>query len=322
MMESIDVRRRFIGKEGATCGECTLDRMSEPLVIVFLGTPDFAVPSLRALAGDPAFRIGLVVTQPDRPAGRGGISSPPPVKLAAQALGLPVFQPEDANASLSEMPAIPDGRPDVLVVVAYGQILREEILAWPRIAPVNVHPSLLPRWRGASPIQHAILAGDRETGVTVQRIVRELDAGPILAQRATVIGPRETAEALSDRLAELGAALLTETLKEPLRPAPQDPAGVTVCRKLTRSDGIADPETMTAEEIDRRVRALVPWPGVTCAIDGVPLKLLGTALEPAEDALPLPCRDRSTLYVTLLQPPGKNPMSGAAWLRGRRAKEG
>lgn len=288
------------------------------LSVVFCGTPDFAVPSLEALARDPGFRVALVVTQPDRPAGRGKSLAAPSVKRAAERLGIPVFQPERLNAC-ADAPEIAAVRPfDLLVVVAYGQILSSEILGLPGIAPVNLHASLLPRWRGASPIQHALLAGDAETGVTVQRMVPALDAGPILGQRRVTIGPRETARTLHDRLAAEGAALLPEILSQPLRPVEQDPARVTLCSKLRREDGTADPTAMTAEEIDRRVRALTPWPGVTVTIDGDPLKLLHTELAPGPETVPLPCAQGTTLWLAEVQPPNKPAMAAAAWERGRR----
>ena len=205
-----------------------------------------------------------------------------------------------------------------LVVVAYGQILSKEILALPRIAPINLHPSLLPRWRGASPMHHAILAGDRETGVTIQQMAEALDAGPILAQERLPLSSMETFASLKQTLAEKGAALLTHTLQSPLQPVPQDATKVSVCFKLTRKDGEVDPQRMTAEEIDRKVRALTPWPGVTCPINRETVKILKTSLTAVKEALPLPCAGDSTLFVLEMQPPGKKPMSGAAWTRGKR----
>jgi methionyl-tRNA formyltransferase len=289
--------------------------VAAPLSIVFCGTPDFAVPSLRALAADDRFRIDLVVTQPDRPAGRGNRLEAPAVKRAAEELGLVVAQPQSLNASYAHLPV--SKRPDILVVVAYGQIVNDAVLAWPTIAPVNVHGSLLPRWRGASPVEHAILEGDTETGVTVQIMERALDAGPILGMTSTPIGPRENREELRARLAEMGATLLIETLAKPLSPIPQPLEGITICRKLSRTDGQVDPTTMTAAEIDRCVRALVPWPGVTCTVDGEPLKIIATDLHVNADALPLPCAGGTTLHLRTVQPPSGKPMSGQAWARGR-----
>ncbi len=292
--------------------------MPPPLSIVFCGTPDFAAPSLRALIEDPRFRVTLVVTQPDKPVGRAQVLTPPPVKVVAGKHQIPVAQPEDIASFWNQELKTNNQKPDFLVVVAYGQILPEELLAWPSRAAVNAHASLLPRWRGASPIAHAILAGDRETGVTIQQMVKDLDAGPILAQKKTAIGPRETAADLSGRLATMAAELLVETLTRPLSPLPQDPSQVTICRKLSRKDGEVSPAAMTAEEIDRRVRALVPWPGIRCDVYGEPVKLLVTALEPQVDPLALPCKNGTTLYVRKLQSPGGKPLSGTDWQRGRR----
>ncbi|MFH0770462.1 MAG: methionyl-tRNA formyltransferase [Candidatus Peregrinibacteria bacterium] len=294
--------------------------MANPLSIVFCGTPAFAIPSLKALAADPAFKIELVITQPDKPVGRHQILTPPPVKLAAQELHLPLIQPENINdQATSQM--LKATSCNFLVVVAYGQLLKQAILDLPTIAPVNVHASLLPRWRGASPIQHALLAGDAVTGVTIQNMVRELDAGSVLAQSRITIAARETAQTLSGRLAIEGARLLVETLKAPLHPQEQDKSKITVCRKLSRKDGEVNPETMTAEEIDRRVRALTPWPGVTCVINGTTVKLLTTALMETPASYPLPCAKGTTLFITRLQTAGKKPVTGAEWMRGH-AKRG
>ncbi len=290
--------------------------MSDPtLHILFLGTSSFAIPSLNTLAKEPRFHVDAVITQPDRPIGRKQILTPPPTKIAAQNLNLPVLQPEDLRKDFS---ALGLERPDFLVVVSYGQILSQEILDFPRIAPVNVHGSLLPRFRGASPIQHALLAGDKETGVTIQHMVKELDAGPILAQGKVTIEPRDTFVLLHDRLAAMGAELLQNTLIAPLLPVPQPTEGIVRCGKLDRKDGDVDPSSMTAEEIDRKVRALTPWPGVTMTFYGEPVKILETDLQPQPRSTPLPCAGNSTLHLVTVLPAGKKPMSGAEWKRGRQ----
>ncbi|MBU2213781.1 methionyl-tRNA formyltransferase [Patescibacteria group bacterium] len=286
--------------------------------IIFCGTPEFAVPSLEALIADSEFSVDLVITQPDKPVGRKQELTSPPVKKCAQSHGISVAQPDNLNSDLS---ALISHKPDFLVTVAYGQILKSPILDLPNIASVNIHPSLLPHWRGASPIQHAILAGDRETGVTLQEMTEELDAGPILAQVTTVIEERETATSLHDRLSTLSAQLLINTLKKPLDPKPQDESQVTFCQKLTRKDGEVDLSAMTAEEIDRHVRALVPWPGVLCTINGTELKLLETSLEEVPDSIPVECAKSSILHIVQLQPPGKKPMTGKEWGRGKHGKE-
>jgi methionyl-tRNA formyltransferase len=287
---------------------------SSPISIVFMGTSDFAVPSLKVLTKDERFKVLCVITQTDKPVGRKQKPTPPPVKQAATALGLKVLQPKDIRREFQDLQL---QQPDFLVVVSYGQILSEEILAFPRIAPVNVHASLLPRFRGASPIQHAILSGDDETGVTIQRMVKELDAGPVYTQEETPIGPRETTPMLHDRLKEMGAALLVKMLLDLPSATPQK-GDVTLCRKLTRADGFVDATKMSAEEIDRKVRALNPWPGVTMIINSVSLKILATSLDPMDDAHPVVCEDGNMLFLRTVQPPGKKPMSGGAWQRGHR----
>ena len=219
------------------------------------------MPSLRALR-DAGHEVALVVTQPDRPAHRMKVT-PPPVKVAAEALGLPVVQPEkirdaDVVARLREV------APEVIVLVAYGQIIPRAILDVAPRGVLNVHASLLPLHRGASPVAAAILAGDRETGVTIMQMDEQLDHGPVLAKRAVAIEPREDAARLTARLSEVGAGLLVETLGrlDEVGAVPQDHARATVARRLRKEDGVLD-ASMTAEEIDRRVRALQPWPGAT-----------------------------------------------------------
>ncbi len=285
-----------------------------PFRIIFCGTPDFAVPSLRALAGDARFQIVAVVTQPDKAHGRSKELQPPPVKTVALEFNLPVLQPE--KLQVSDLNGLEH---DFLVAVAYGQILNDPVLALPMIAPVNLHASLLPRWRGASPIHHAILAGDAETGVTVQRMVKALDAGPILSQARMELTPAITTPELSEALAALGAELLCATLSAPLVETEQDATQATVCGKLRKEDGAVHPSTMTAVEIDRRIRALTPWPGVTCMVEGTVLKLLRASLEPQLQALPLPCAENTLLYLTHVQQAGGKPMSGAEWARGHGA---
>lgn len=285
--------------------------------IIFCGTPDFAVPALTALVSDKSYDVRLVITQPDRPVGRKAVLTSPPVKIAAEDLGLPVFQPENINVEL--LPYLANGgieRPDFLVVVAYGKILRVETLALPKVAAINVHGSLLPRWRGASPVEHAVLHGDAKTGVTVQIMAKELDAGDVLSMKETEIGARETAPHLRHRLSLLGAELLADTLKKPLKPVAQPQEGITICRKLSKEDGLANPTVMDAREIDRKVRAFNPWPGVLVTVDGIELKLIETSLDATPESIPLLCANNTILHLMMVQPIGKKPMSGAAWKRG------
>jgi methionyl-tRNA formyltransferase len=221
--------------------------------------------------------------------------TPPPVKVAAQELGLDVYQPEKIRdpEALARVQSL---EPDLLVVVAYGQIIPRSLLDIPRLGAVNVHASLLPRWRGAAPIARAILSGDRETGVTIMKMDEQLDHGPILAARATPIGEREDAVALTTRLAQMGAELLVETLEnfEERPGAGQDHARATIAPKLTREEGELD-WAIGAREIDRRVRALQPWPGVTLPTARGRVKVLSGHLE----------GDR---YVPdVVQLPGKRP---------------
>jgi methionyl-tRNA formyltransferase len=219
------------------------------------------VPSLRALHG-AGHEILLVITQPDRPANRMKVTAPP-VKVAAQELGLEVYQP----ARIRDPEAVEKIRqlePDLLVVVAYGQIIPPSVLSIPKHGAVNVHASLLPRHRGAAPVARAILAGDVETGVTIMRMDEQLDHGPILAMRATTIAAGEDAVALTVRLAQIGAQLLVETVDriDQIKELEQDHARATVAPRLSRDDGELE-WSLGASEIDRRVRALQPWPGVT-----------------------------------------------------------
>ena len=219
----------------------------------------------------------MVVTQPDRPAGRGMKLTSPPVKAAALELGLPVYQP-DKIRDPAAVDRIRSLSPDLLVVVAYGQIIPRSALEIPRLGAINVHASVLPRWRGAAPVAHAILAGDHETGVSIMKMDEELDHGPILATRATAIGEHENAVELTKRLADMGAELLVETLAnfDQARGVAQDHKQATLAPKLIKEMGNIDAGSMDPYEIDRRVRALQPWPGVTfAAIEGRgPMKVL------------------------------------------------
>jgi methionyl-tRNA formyltransferase len=220
------------------------------------------VPSLRALHR-ARHQLSLVVTQPDRPAGRGMKLMSPSVKVVARELGLPVYQPERIRdpEAVERLRAL---APDFLVVVAYGQIIPGSVLSIPRLGAINVHASLLPRWRGAAPVARAILAGDHETGVSIMKMDEQLDHGPVLAVRATRIGEHENAAELTARLAEIGAELLVETLQnfDELRVVAQDHAQATTAPKLNKEEGLLE-WSMGAEEIDRRVRGLQPWPGAT-----------------------------------------------------------
>ncbi len=226
--------------------------------VLFFGTPQFAVPSLEALA--QAHQVVAVVTQPDRPAGRGRRVVPPPVAVRARELGLPVLQPERLRDVRDVLEA---STPEVGVVAAYGRLLPGWLLRLPKLGCVNLHPSLLPRYRGASPVQAAIRNGDPFTGVTVLWVTEELDAGDILAQREVPILPDDTAGTLEARLAREGAALLVQVLQDlergEVRARPQDPSQATYCGKLSKEDGRIAWQA-SAEEVERHVRAMNPWP--------------------------------------------------------------
>lgn len=265
--------------------------------IVFMGTAELACASLEAIAGS----VVHVVTQPDRPKGRSLQLTPPPVKVTAGKLGLPVSQPLKVREAVDEIRAL---RPDLIVVVAYGQILPKALLDMPARGCINVHTSLLPRWRGASPIQSAILAGDSETGVTTMLIDEQLDHGPIIRQRRTPVLPDDTSATLHDRLAKLGAELLVESLHCPDR-QPQDEAHVTYARKFTKEDGRID-WAKSPQEIDRQVRAFNPWPGAFTEEDGKILKVWKVAIV------------NGAIQMLEVQPAGGKRMSFEAYRRGRR----
>ncbi len=257
-----------------------------------MGTAELAVASLRALAGSKEYQVVAVVTQPDRPQGRKLQLQPSPVKAAALELGLTVLQPEKLRAEASQQ-ALRELAPDLIVVAAYGQILPQSILDLPRYGCLNVHTSLLPRHRGAAPIQWAILNGDAETGVTLMLMDAGLDTGPMLRQRSTVIVPEDTAITLHDRLARLGAELLKEVIPlwvgKTLQPTPQPATGVTYARKIEKQDG-ALVWHLPAIELWNRVRGLVPWPGAFFARgvgeQATILKVWEASPEPAESGSP------------------------------------
>jgi methionyl-tRNA formyltransferase len=297
--------------------------------VVFMGSPAFAVPSLQALA--EAHQVVGVVTQPDRPAGRGRALTSPAVKEAARSLGIPAIQPErlrtpDATRSVSEW------APDVIIVAAYGQILRNEILSLPRHGCLNVHASLLPRWRGAAPIQAALRAGDPVTGITIMKMDAGMDTGGILAQAPLPVEAADTGASLTARLAPLGASLLLDTLAGYLRgdliPAPQDESRATPAPLLKKEDGRLD-FSMTAAELERQVRAYDPWPGTFLEWDGRRLAVLRAGVSDASEAAigavtqrgayPAIGTAHGLLVLERVRPAGRQPVSGDAFLRGTPA---
>jgi len=299
--------------------------------IVFAGTPEFAVPSLRAAARH--HEVVAVYTQPDRPAGRGRGLTPSPVKLEAVARGIPVYQPDtlrtpEAQAQLRAL------QPDLMVVVAYGLILPKKVLAIPTHGCWNVHASLLPRWRGAAPIQRAIEAGDAETGVCLMQMEAGLDTGPVLLAQVTDIGEQETAGQLHDRLAELGAQALADglgLLRADLKPVPwpQPEAGVTYAHKLDKAEARLD-WAKPAPVLARRVRAFVPWPIAEATLAGERLRIHGAiALDETHDRPPgsllrasregidVAC-GQGVLRLRVLQREGGKAITAADYLNARR----
>lgn len=295
--------------------------------IVFMGSPEFALPTLQKLAEN--YPVVGVVTQPDRPSGRGRTLTPPPVKELAQQYRLPVIQPVRLREP-SAFAQLQAWQPDVIIVAAFGQILRPEVLNLPPYGCLNVHASLLPRWRGAAPIQAALLHGDEITGVTIMKMDPGVDTGAILSQASLPIEPQDTAGSLSSKLAELGATLLLETLPAYLdgkcQPQPQDDTQATYAPLLKKEDGLLD-FTQTATALERRVRAFNPWPGAYTYWQDQPLKVLRASCAagqciPGERrilrGLPAVGTAEGFLVLEEVQPAGKRPMPGKAFLQGGR----
>lgn len=290
--------------------------------LAFFGTSSFAVPLLQRLAADPRFRLVVVVTQPDRPVGRKHLLTPPPVKEAADALGIPVLQPERMRSpeALEELRAFTF---DAAVVASYGQILPAAVLDLAPQRWINLHGSLLPHYRGASPITEAIKQGDAETGVTVMIMDALMDHGPTLSMATAPILPTDTTETLSETLAQLGAQHLPDTLfaylEGHLSPQEQDHEAATRCSLIKKEDGAIDPSTIDADALERLIRAYTPWPHVSIQLYGQRVQLLRAHVGPADSGwLALPCKT-GTLIIDELRPEGKPAMSGDAFLRGRRA---
>ncbi len=303
--------------------------------VVFLGTPEFAVPSLQALANS-RHEVALVVTQPDRPAGRGLKLTPPPVKIAAQQLGLTVFQPEKLNEPES-LKVIAEARPDVLVVVAYGRILKEQCLALPPKGCINVHPSLLPKYRGPAPIQHAILNGDEVTGVTTMFMDVGMDTGDIILQREVPISPDDTAGTLSEKLSKVAAELLVETLdllEQGIAPRlPQDHSQATYAPILPPEIAHLD-FSQPAEKLRNIIRALNPEPGAYAFFRGKRVKFWMAKVSEEQTDLPpgtVVAVDKKRLAIatgsglllpTELQTEGKKSLPVDEWMKGSQPRVG
>ena len=292
--------------------------------LVFLGTPEFAVPTLEAIAA-AGHEVLSVVTQPDRPKGRGNVLSASPVKQTALRLGLPVYQPERIRRpeALAHLAAL---APDAMVIVGYGQIIPQAVIDLAPLGIINVHASLLPKYRGAAPIQWAIASGETCTGVTTMRIDAGLDTGDILLMRETGIGPDETAPELSARLAPMGAELLVETLpglaSGAIVPRKQDNSQATLAPILKKEDGLID-FRRPALEIHNRVRGFQPWPGAYTTFRGQTLHVWKSRLVSAAGARGLyaRCGDRTMLELVEVQLEGRKRVSGADFANGQRLAE-
>ena len=295
---------------------------AESIRVAYFGTPDYAVPALDALIDDPRVEVALVVTQPDRPAGRGRKLTPPPVKIAAERYRISVYQPETLRTEADRQP-IADARADLFVVAAFGKIFGPRLLALPPMGSVNLHASILPDFRGASPIAAAILEGNFRTGVTLMSMDVGLDTGPILAQRSIDIEASDTTASLTPRLAELGANLLIDSLDDlllgRLRPVAQDDAQATITRQMVKADGWIE-WSRPAREIERHIRAMWDWPRAWTTIGGDPVQIHkarisspiagrpGSISIGAEGAL-VATGDES-LAIEMAQAPGGKPLDG------------
>ena len=304
--------------------------------IIYFGTPEFAVPTLRTLI-DSSHEVIALVSQPDRPRGRGQHLSPTSTKVLAESKGVRVLQPERIKDE-GFLPTIVSLAPDLGVVAAYGKILPESLLQIPRLGMVNVHASLLPRWRGAAPVHRAVIAGDRETGVTIMRVVKELDAGPMFATVSRAIGPDETSPDVERDLSEAGATLLLDVVDrlaagEAIE-TPQDDARATYAPKIVKTEGTID-WGLPAQQIHNLVRGLQPWPLVSARLGETRVLVHRTALanehttEPAgtivraeRDALDVAAGDGLIVRILMLQPEGRRAMTAREFLAGHAIAAG
>lgn len=324
-------------------GSATREPGSPPaLRVVFLGTPAFAVPSLEHLLRSPHQVVG-VVTQPDRPHGRGRHQREGPIRQVALAHQLPVLQPERIQDSVF-LDRLRDWRPDLGIVAAYGKILSQAVLEIPRLGMINVHASLLPKYRGAAPVHRAVMAGERETGITIMRVVRELDAGPMLGALTRAIRPDHTSEELEQELAFLGAALLLGVVEDVAAgratEIPQDPAEATYAPRLTKAEGLVD-WTWSAQRLHDKIRGLHPWPHAFTYLDGARYILLMS--QPGPVAVPLPgsggacpgeilvasgghlivnTGDDASIQILKIQPEGRKPLRAREFLAGHHLRAG
>jgi methionyl-tRNA formyltransferase len=308
---------------------------SSPLRIVYFGTPGFAVPSLRRVL-ESRHEVVAVVSQPDRPKGRGHHLAPTPTKAVALSAGVEVHQPDRVRDE-TFLRGLEDLRPDLGVVAAYGKLLPESLLRIPRFGLINVHASLLPRWRGAAPVHRAIIAGDRETGVTIMRVIKEMDAGAMFAAKSRAIGPDETSPEVERDLAELGAGLLVEIIERIAAGSavetPQDDSAATYAPKITRSEGTID-WTLSAAQIHNLVRGLQPWPLVSARIGERRVLLHRTAVTDQRSSaqpgsivdsrgdLDVAAGDGAVVRILQIQPEGRRVMTAREFLAGHRLEVG
>lgn len=299
--------------------------------IIYMGTPDFAVPALQALKA-AGHELCFAVSQPDKPKGRHGLLQPTPVKAAAEALGISVLQPRRADEA-AFLQAVREASPDVIVVAAYGQLLKPALLQLPKYGCINIHASLLPRWRGAAPIQRAVMAGDAFAGVTTMQMAEGLDTGDILLQERIPLAPDETGGSLFEKLAVLGGQLILKTLDAcaagTLQPEPQPAAGVTYAAKLEKADGLLD-FSKPASVLSAEIRGLSPWPGAYAYLNGKLLKIhkasrvaagvqqdiTSGTLQIFEDGRLIVCCGEDALELLEVQLEGKKRMQTAEFLRG------
>ncbi len=297
---------------------------------IFIGTPDFGIPAFNALIKDEQFEIIAVITQPDRPVGRKQILTSPPIKVEAIKHKIPVFQPKRIADLQSEIKNLKSG---IIIVIAYAQLIPEEILNLPKFGCINVHGSLLPKYRGAAVIQAPILNGDKQTGVTIMKMDKGLDTGPILAQAEIKIESNETGDSLYDKLSQLGADLLINTLKkyiaDKIKPQPQDETKASFVKQLQKKDGLIN-WTESAEEIERFVRAMVSWPSAWTWLQNKRLKITAVQQQPIEinsykpgktfiynNGLAVQC-GKDALIIKKLQLEGKKEMTNDKFLQGHR----
>lgn len=296
--------------------------------IIFMGTPDFSVPFLVELHKDHTFEIAAVVTQPDQPVGRHRALTPPAVKIAAQKLGIDIIQENNSQRLREKLATL---KPDMLVVIAFGQILKPEIIKLAPHGAINIHASLLPKYRGASPIQESLLHGDTETGISIMQIDDKLDHGDIFLIKRISIEPEDNSISLAIKLSQIGSRILPTALKDiiagSLKPIPQNHQNASYCHKIEKNNAQIDWQEMSATEILNRLRAYTPWPGIHCDFHGKKLKILDATISqsqipagkfiPKDNLLEIGCK-KGSLSVNKLQPEGKKALTASEFINGYR----